>query len=184
MKKLIFSFLAVMTLTFISCKKDGSGSDSGGSSCNLPSTEVPDNMVGVWASGYNSWTDIVDVYDGRYLGNNWQSGKVFRFSKDGKNAEFFYMANSGLYSSSATRAIGTVTFNDDNSFTFHCCKAHYKGWQNGSMVVDRDATDKEVADNGLTRKYYYSFDTSGPTTWMVIRFDPNDEYGTSFEMVN
>jgi hypothetical protein len=56
------------------CKKDKDGV-----SCNLPSTPVPDEIAGQWASGYNSLTQIVDTYSGKYLGNNWQSGKYFSF---------------------------------------------------------------------------------------------------------
>ncbi len=155
---------------------------SGGVSCDLPSSVVSNEIAGEWASN-NSWTDIVDVYNGQVIGNNWQTGKVFHFPKDGKNAEFYITANAGLYMKTATRAIGTVEFLDDNSFIFHACKAHYKGWQNGRLTVDRDATASEVSGEGLTQRYYYSFDNSGSATWMVIKFDPNDDYGTSFEKV-
>lgn len=178
MKKLIY-FLSIIAVTGTACKKDDKQS---GVSCNLPFTSVPASMVGKWASGYNSSTQIVDTYNGQNLGNAWQSGKYFSFSADGKYAEFYYMANAGLTSSSATKAIGTVTFNEqEGSFIFHCCQAHYKGWQGGVKTVDRDATAEEAVNN-LTRKYYYSFTTTGTTTWMQIRFAPGDT-PTSFSSV-
>ena len=175
-------FIVCLFAGAISCKKDGSGSSSGGNvSCNLPSTPVPEGMAGNWASGYNSSTDLVDAYSGEYLGNNFQSGKYFHFDANGKYAEFYIMVNGGLSFSAATREIGTVEFSNDNSFTFHVCNAHYRGWENGALTVDRDATDEEVAD--LTTTYYYTMETIGGTTWMEIKFDPNDESFTSFEQV-
>jgi hypothetical protein len=164
MKKL-FGFLITMSVFVASCEKDGDAS------CDLPSTSVPEFLVGNWANGYNSFTQIVDTYNGQYLGNAWQSGKSFRFESNGKNAEFYYMATAGFSASTATRAIGTVEFHGDGSFTFHACKAHYKGWQGGTLTVDRDATSEELANN-LTRRYYYTMTNSGGNTWMEIRFEP------------
>src|SRR4051795_2521569 len=113
MKRYFFLIGVALLAALWSCKKDSGG--MGGISCNLPSSSVSDEIAGDWASGYNSWTDIVDVYSGQVVGNNWQSGKAFHFPKDGKNAEFYITASSGLYMKIATRAIGTVEFLDDNS---------------------------------------------------------------------
>ena len=181
MKPLLFSIGMLLLATLFSCEKNDSKPDE--VSCNLPATPVPDYLVGNWANGYNSSTDIVDAYTGEYIGNGFQSGKYFHFDADGKYAEFYYMANAGTTYSTATKAIGTVEFLNDNSFIFHGCKAHYKGWTNGALTVDRDATPQEVDSEGITQKYYYSMVTSGNTTYMEIKFDPEDVYGTSFEMV-
>jgi len=175
-KKRSYFGVVLMALAIAGCSKPAVD----GSPCNLPSTAVPDEMVGGWASGYNSLTQLIDVYNGKYLGNAWQSGKYFHFNKDGKSADFYYTASANLSSSTATKAIGTVTFNGDGTFTFHCCRAHYKGWQNGALTVDRDATEAESSK--LTQTYYYSFETSGNTTWMQIRFDPQGS-PTSFRNV-
>lgn len=181
MKKFIYALVITAAIAGTGCKKE-SNNNSTAVTCDLPSTIVPAEMVGNWASGYNSSTNIVDVYNGQYLGNNWQSGKYFHFSPDGRYAEFYYMANAGISSSSATKAIGTVDFDEqDGSFIFNCCSAHYKGWQNGVQTIDRDATAEETA-NQLTRKYYYSFETSGENVWMQIRFDPTGT-PTSFQAV-
>ncbi len=179
----VYSFLLTVVLLSAlgSCSKNSEG--SGGISCDLPSTEVPEEMVGNWVNGYNSATQILDAYSGRYLGNAFQTGKYFHFEENGKNAQFFLMANAGLSGNTATKVIGTVEFLNDDSFIFHACKAHYRGWRNGSLVVDRDATADEVMSQGLTQRYYYSFVTSGNTTYMQIRFDPNSPYGTSFRQV-
>ena len=173
-------FIMAVAVTGTGCSKNN---DNTSVSCSLPATSVPAAMIGSWASGYNSSTQIVDVYNGQYLGNAWQSGKYFHFSQDGKYAEFYYMASAGLSGSTATKAIGTVTFGEqEGSFIFHCCKAHYRGWQNGTKTIDRDATATEASGN-LTQKYYYSFETSGGNTWMQIRFDPSGS-PSSFKAVN
>lgn len=144
----LFPALALAVLLF-GCEKNNDNPHS--LSCDLPSTPVPSFLVGNWASGYSSSTDIVDAYSGQYVGNQFQSGKYFHFDADGKYAEFYYMANAGLTANSATKAIGTVEFLDDNSFIFHACRAHYKGWQNGVLTIDRDATESEVANPSTLR---------------------------------
>ena len=54
------------------------------------------------------------------------------------------------YSQTATKAPGTISFDagsteEEGSFTFNACRAHYKGW--GTTIVDRDASRKEVQNN-------------------------------------
>lgn len=181
MKKVLIALAVIVAAAGAGCKKDND--DSAAVSCNLPSTAVPASITGKWANGYNSSTQLVNTYNGQFLGNAWQSGKYFSFSADGKYAEFYYLANAGLTSSTATKVTGTVTFNvPEGSFVFHACQGHYRGWQNGIMTVDRDATAAELANN-LTQKYFYSFETTGGITWMQIRFDPAGT-PTSFRAVN
>jgi hypothetical protein len=145
----------------------------------LPRTYSPAKLVGEWASGYTNFTQVIDAYDGRYLGNTWQSGKYFKITDDGRNSEFYFMAKS-QYASSATKAVGTIRFdvgstNESGSFTFLALKAHYKGW--GSVKVDRDATETELKNN-LTNKYYYRMEGG----W--LRIEPGAEpgpYASSFK---
>jgi hypothetical protein len=182
MKKVLIALVMSVAIAGAGCEKSNDDTMSS-ASCNLPSTAVPASMVGKWASGYNSMTQIIDTYNGQHLGNAWQSGKYFSFSADGRSAEFYYMASAGLNASTATRAVGTVTFNEqEGSFTFHACQGHYRGWQNAVKTVDRDATAAECANN-LTQKYFYSFETIGGITWMQIRFDPAGT-PSSFRAVN
>src|SRR3954471_6646459 len=116
MRRFFFLMGVAVLAIFSSCKKDSA--DPGGISCDLPSTSVSNEIAGTWASGYSSWTDIVDAYSGEVTGNNWQSGKVFHFPKNGKDAEFYITASAGLSMKTATRATGTVEFLSDNSFIF------------------------------------------------------------------
>jgi hypothetical protein len=182
MKK-ILSLAFGMTLLIMgsSCEKDDTLPSN--SHCeSLPHTAAPAGIAGTWANGFTSMTQIVDAYTGQWLGNTWQSGKSFSITNDGRNAQFYYMAQS-QYSQSATKASGSIAFDpgsnaSEGSFTFYACSAHYKGW--GSTIVDRDATQSELKDN-LTSKYYYKVEGQ----WLRIEpKGPVTQYSSSFRLVN
>lgn len=170
-----------LLLFAVSCEKEKDGG-ANVQDCNKPASTVPSGLAGNWASGYASMNQLIDVYNGKYLGNAWVSGKFFKFTNNGKGAEFYYTAQS-QYAQTATKAIGSVFFDagstaTEGSFTFYPCKAHYKGW--GSISVDRDATEAEIADN-LTVKYYYRMDGQ----WLRIQpKGPVNDYSSSFNSVN
>ena len=152
----------------------------------LPKTYSPSKLVGGWASGYESFTQIVDAYGGGNAGTNWQSGQYFKITDDGRNSELYLMEKS-QYASSAIKAVGTIRFDvgstaDSGAFTFLALKAHYKGWSYGTLKVDRDATDAERAELSQNLQFYYQFETSGSTTWFQLRFDPQGS-PTSFRRV-
>ena len=174
-------FLLAMVLLFATaCEKED---QDGGEACSsLPHNAAPAELVGGYASGFSSFSQLVDVYSGKVVGPSWQSGKYFRFSADGKGTEFYYTAQS-QYSYVATKATGTITFDEGSdgnsgSFVFHACSGHYRGW--GSTSVDRDATAEELANN-LTHRYYYRMEGK----W--LRIDPSGEpntYSSSFEQID
>jgi hypothetical protein len=186
MKRLIFfSGIAILLLSACSCE---GGSSDGIDLDSLPRTEVPAGLEGDWASGYSSYTQVVDSYTGQHLQAAWQSGKFFRF-KAGGAAEFYYMAD-GYTINSATKAEGTVAFDpgstaQSGSFTFYASKAHYNGWNSGSKNVDRDATATECREN-LTAKYYYeNYEPGDGKRW--LRIEPGaapTQYTTSFRKVD
>ncbi len=172
----------VMAALFLGtgCKKDHDNNNAA-ANCNNPHTAAPPGLTGNWASGYSSMTDVVDTYDGHYLGNAWQSGKFFKITGDGSGAEFYYMASS-QFMQSATKATGTISFGAESgeqsgSFTFHPCYAHYKGY--GTTSVDRDGTDAELSL--LTVTYYYEMQGN----WLRIQPNgPVNSFSSSFELVN
>jgi hypothetical protein len=176
--KQAFLFALLSVLLFGSCKKDGSL----GGSCDLPHNAAPAGLKGGWANGFTNHTQLINVYNGKWEGNTWQSAKYFSFTNNGKGAEFYYFAQ-GQYFQAATYAKGTIEFNEGStaesgSFTFHACKAHYKGW--GTSVVDRDATDEELHNN-LTGTYYYEMQGE----WLRIQpGGPVDEYSSSFRKID
>jgi hypothetical protein len=180
MKNIISATLLLVALaTGTGCKKD---SAKPGSNYDLPSTPAPEGLTGNWSSGFVSMTQLIDVYTGEYVGNAWQSGKFFKITADGKNAEFYYTAESE-YLQSATKAVGTIAFDEgstatEGSFTFYAGWAHYNGW--GTTPVNRDATDDELSNN-LTARYYYEMQGQ----WLRIQPEgPVNEYSSSFEQIN
>ena len=140
----------------------------------LPRTYSPAKLVGEWASGYTSFSEVIDAYHGRYLGNAWQSGEYFKITDDGRNSELYFMAKS-QYTSSATMARGTIRFDvgstaESGAFTFLALKGHYKGW--GSVQVDREATVAELKAD-VSGKYYYHMEDG------VLRIEHGGEPGPS-----
>jgi hypothetical protein len=184
--KNILSIATAMALVILvsSCEKDNTvnGNNGNGSNCNYPHSAAPAGIAGNWANGFVSMTQILDAYTGKFLGNTWQSAKYFAITPDGRNAEFYFMAQS-QFSKTATKVNGSIAFDagstsTQGSFTFYACSARYRGW--GSMTVDRDATQAELANN-LTSKYYYKVEGQ----WLRIQpGEPVHQYSSSFKLVN
>lgn len=170
---LIFLLLAALLTTNTGCDKT-----LGGGSCNLPHNKAPAALQGGWVNGFTNFTQIRDAYNGDVLGHTWSSAKYFKFTPDGRGAEFYYLAK-GQYTQSGTYVNGTIAFDEGStaesgSFVFYACKAHYKGYSTG--VVDRDATDEELQNN-LTGRYYYEMQGN----WRRINpGGPVTEYFSSF----
>ena len=124
---------------------------------SLPSTTVPADMVGNWASGFNSSTEIVDVYNGQHLWQCLAEWKIFSFQRRWKICWVLLHGQCRFnFQLLLPKLWGTVSFDEqEGSFVFHACSGHYRGWQNGLFTVDRDATSAELSNN-LTQKYFYS----------------------------
>ncbi|TKK65976.1 hypothetical protein FC093_18405 [Ilyomonas limi] len=182
MKKniLLATLLLVALFTGTGCKKDHTPPDI---HFDTPATPPPTGLQGTWASGFASMLELYDVYTGKVVGPAWKSGKVFSFTADGKNAEFYYTMET-QYMQSATKAIGTIAFDEgstatEGSFVFYAAWAHYNGW--GTTTVNRDATEEELSNN-LTGRYAYKMDGQ----WLRISpgEPPADPYASSFEPIN
>lgn len=181
MKKniIVATLLLVAVAAFTSCKKD---SAKPATNFDLPSTPAPQGLSGNWANGFASLLQLYNVYTGKLVGSAWQSGKAFKITADGKNAEFYYTVET-QYTQAATKAVGNIAFDDgstatEGSFVFYAGWAHYNGW--GTTSVNRDATADELSNN-LTRRYYYKMEGE----WLRIQPDePVNEYSSSFEQVN
>jgi len=179
MKNIIAATLLFVALATGGCKKDSS---QPASNYDLPSTPAPAGLTGNWASGFASMLQLYDVYSGDLIGPSWQSGKCFKITADGKNTEFYYTAETE-YLQSATKAVGTIAFDEgstatEGSFTFYAGWAHYNGW--GTTTVNRDATNDELSNN-LTGRYYYKMEGQ----WLRIEPGaPVNPYSSSFEQIN
>jgi hypothetical protein len=180
-RNVILAALLLLTLfTATSCKKEHTGP---GGDYNTPATPPPAGLQGNWASGFANMIELHDVYTGEIIGPGWQSGKVFTFTADGKNAEFYYTAETELMQS-ATRAVGTIAFDEgstaeEGSFTFYAGWAHYNGW--GTTRVNRDATKAELA-NQLTGRYSYRMEGD----WLRLQpgEPPVSPSASSFQPIN
>src|SRR5690349_12104233 len=175
-KFLLAALLLAVIITGTSCKKDHTGP---GGNFNTPATPAPAGLEGYWSSGYQSLTDLYNVYTGEYIGNKWVSGKLFKFTSDGKNAEFYYSLQTPTMQA-ATKAVGTIAFDegstaDEGVFTFYAGWAHYNGW--GTTNVNRDATKQELSNN-LSGMYSYKWD--GQYLRISPGEPPVDPYASSF----
>jgi hypothetical protein len=180
MKNLTLATLLLVALaTGVACKKD---SAQPGSNNDSPSTPAPQGLTGNWSSGFVSMLQLHDVYTGKTVGPAWQSGKFFKITADGKDAEFYYTAET-QYMQAVTRATGTIAFDEGStatqgSFVFYAGWAHYNGW--GTTTVNRDATEEELLNN-LTGRYYYEVQGQ----WLRIEPEgPVNDYSSSFEQIN
>jgi uncharacterized protein YdbL (DUF1318 family) len=143
----------------------------------LPKTYSPTGLVGEWADGYANFFQVVEAFNGRSGGNNWQSGRYFKITEDGRNSEYYFMAKSE-FASTAIRAKGTIRFDvgstlESGSFNFLAISANYKGW--GSAEVDRAATESELK-NSLSGKYYYRMDDG--KLWIEAGAEPGSHAGS------
>jgi hypothetical protein len=174
---ILAALLLGVLLTGTSCKKEHNPP----SDFNTPATPPPSGFeTGTYANGFQNMIDLIDVYTGKVVGVGWKSGVVFSFTANGKNAEFYYTAET-QYMQAATKAKGTIAFDEgstatEGSFTFYAGWAHYNGY--GTTTVNRDATKEEL--NDLSDKYYYRMEGQ----W--LRIEPNGpvhEYSKSFELI-
>jgi len=169
--KCLFLLAACITAMLSSC--GWAINDQSTIDITLPKTYSPSDLVGEWAEGYYNLSQVVDAYNGRSLGNAWQSGGYFKITEDGRNSEYYLMAKN-QFASTAIRAKGTIRFDvgstgESGSFNFLALSAHYKGW--GSAEVDRAATDSELK-NALSGKYYYRLEDG------VLRIEAGGEPGS------
>jgi hypothetical protein len=166
MKKTFYFLAVIVIITVSSCRKDNERKKS----CDLASSAVPAAVTGSCVNGYTSFTQVIDAYDGRILGTTWQSGRYLHLESNGKNAELYIMGGS-QFSEYVTKAEGTVTFNEaTGTFQFHVCSAHYKGWQNGQLTVNRAASESEKADMTQNLQFFYDFETSGGINYLQLVF--------------
>jgi len=182
MKKniILAALLLVALFTGTSCKKDHNPPVH----FDTPATPPPSGFEeGTYANGFQNLLELYDVYTGKIIGPAFKSGKVFTFTADGKNAEFYYTAET-QYMQAATKAIGTIAFDEgstatEGSFVFYAAWAHYNGY--GTTTVNRDATEEELTNN-LTGRYAYKMDGQ----WLRISpgEPPVDPYASSFELIH
>jgi len=177
MKHILFILLVATVVT--SCKKSDSGNptpDPGTGTGN-----VPEKVTGQWLYGTFAMADFW-AYDGTYLGNPFSLSVAFDFKTDG-TYEMYYSSEANDYgcrSDAFSYFKGNVDFKDDSSFILYPKEGNFRGFYNCTPQYNfnRPALSSELAVDTL----YYTFETDEyGKEWMVVRFDPNDEYGSYFD---
>lgn len=171
MKKAIL--ILVGTIALVSCKKDP-----------LANANVPEKMIGQWQYGSFAMADYW-AYDGSYQGNPFELTVAFDFKENGEYEMYFIaVANDyGCRSEAFSYYEGNVDWSVDGQFTVHPESGNFRGFYNCTPQYnfDRDALDSEL----ISTTYYYTFETDDyGKEYLVIRFDPSDEYPSYFSSVS
>jgi len=175
MKKLLMLSLAVMVMA-AGCKKDDDDNAS-------PSFENHGNVIpeaaGRWLHGTFSMASFWG-YDGSYQGTPFSQSVAFDFHADGIY-EMYYTGQTNYYGCTQDAFSyfkGYVVFTD-STFTVHPQIGRYRGYYNCQSYkdFDRSAESSELK----VQTYYYTFETDANNKkWMVVRFDPADQYPSYF----
>ena len=177
MKKVIFSFFILVSL--FSCKEDPITE----ATPDTPAGNVPSEAVGKWMYGTFSMSEFW-AYDGSYVGNAFELSVAFNFNADGTYEQYFAAQTNDWSCSTQSFSYfkGTVIFTD-SSFTVYPSEGNYRGYYSCTPQYnfDRDAEQSELE----VQTFYYTFETDEfGKKWMVVRFDPADEYPSYFGPTN
>ena len=169
MKKLFFRLSMVTVLTAISCKKDAKGADGTG---NTPRTEVPDELVGAWENGSIDFTFWENYKEGYWAGRNAvPSREAMVFSKNGDAKFYRYEFGFGQYEE-LIDCTGTVTFNNDGTFTFYPVKGRKRYFDSrySPNNKDRALTAAELGSAKIAGKrgYVYNATTTPPSIRITV----------------
>lgn len=173
MKKSLIILFAVLSLN--ACKKN---------ELNGINANVPKEIVGQWIYGTFSMTEFWG-YDGSYQGNAFELSIAFNFMENGQYEMFFIStANDyGCRTEAFSYYKGSVNWDTEGEFTVTPTEGNFRGFYACSPQYnfDRAALQSEL----VSQTYYYTFETDDyGKTYLVIRFDPADEYPTYFSETN
>ena len=164
MKKLFLLLGMLIALSAMYCKKYDAEAES---SANSPRTTVPDEIVGAWDDGSLDFVMWENYREGYWAGRNAApSREAMIFSKNGDAKFYRYEFAFGLYEE-LVDCTGTVTFNNDGTFTFYATKGRKRFYdpRYAPNNKDRALTAAELAHAELSGKrgYTYNGSTNPPT---------------------
>lgn len=136
--------------------------------------QVPNVVVGNWVEGSVSPTTFWETQTGKFAGNARGMAQYLTLNADGTYKQYVYIETRSYNITTQvwTQHEGTVTFNG-NSFTLKPTKGHYKSA--GSWKIDRDMTEKELAEKTVTYKWRKEKDPNG-AEMLVIPFDDGSAF--------
>ncbi|MGV3656521.1 MAG: hypothetical protein ACO1NX_01155 [Chitinophagaceae bacterium] len=156
MKKLFLLLSVVTVLATAGCEKDVDEPNPGN---NTPRTEVPDELVGAWEHGYIDLALWENYPEGRYAGRDAiPSREVMIFTKNGDAKFYRYEFARNMYEE-LIDCTGTVTFNDDGTFTFYPVQGRkrFHDFNVDHRSVDRALTAAELGAPKLAGKRGYTY---------------------------
>jgi hypothetical protein len=172
MKKLLFFISMIAALGAISCTKNIDGTP------DTPRTEVPDELVGAWEHGYIDF-ELWEAYpEGHWAGRYAiPTREAMIFQKNGDATFYRYEFARNLYEK-LIDCTGTVTFNDDGTFTFYPRKGRkrYYDTHHPENSSDRPLTSEELADPIIAGKRGYTYDGSSDPAILQITVPTSAPY--------
>ena len=151
-----------------------------------PVSKVPGKLVGKWTAGLFSWGEFW-TQDGSYSGNAVEVGIAFDFKADG-GCEFYFVTGGTSYACRTEAFVyekGSVTFHDNQSFTFLPLEGNARGFYKGCASSYQNYNKQHTAQELKLQTYYYTFDKdSQGNDQLIIRFQPQAENSTSFKRAN
>src|SRR5215204_1089598 len=135
MKKLFILLSMFTVLSSSSCKKDDQSANDTG---NTPRTQVPDEIVGAWENGSLDFALWENYREGYWAGRNaTPSREAMVFSKNGDAKFYRYEFAFNLYEE-LIDCTGTVTFNNDGTFTFYPAKGRKRFYNTRHSEDNKD----------------------------------------------
>lgn len=168
--KIITSLLSMaVVLTTISCIKDDQIKDI---PVDPPVTEVPDELAGAWEHGSIDFDLWENYQEGYYAGRNAAPSREAMIFKINGDAKFYrYEYAFGLYEE-LIDCTGTVTFNNDGTFTFYPKKGRKRFYnsRHPENNTDKPLTTSQLADPKLAgkRAYTYNGSTNPPVMQITV----------------
>jgi quinol monooxygenase YgiN len=141
-----------------------------------PKTEVPDELVGSWADGSFDFVLWENYKQGYWSSKNAVPVReAMVFSKNG-DAKYYRYETLYIFYESLIDCTGTVTFNDNGTFTFYPVQGRkrYYDTRDSSRNYDRPLTNTELTENKLagTRGYAYDGSADPPVIRITVPSSP------------
>jgi hypothetical protein len=138
---------------------------------------VPDQIVGTWANGSFDFELWENYREGYWAGRNAETVReAMVFQKNGDARYYRYEGFHGV-DEKLVDCTGTVTFNDDGTFTFYPQKGRKRYYETlHSTKYDRPLTATELAHPEIAGKRAYAYISAANPPQMTIKVPGSAAY--------